>query len=100
MPGDPREDAAGTPGHVSLNARLWSSLRRSAWPRSGTSNLRTRPICWPIFLMDLQLLQRLGEHTCDAHRDGRLVAVTVLLQREAKLYYLLQPQEFSVLVKQ
>ena len=37
---------------------------------------------------------------CDAHRDGRIVAVTGLLQREAKLYYLLQPQDFSVLAKQ
>jgi hypothetical protein len=33
---------------------------------------------------------------CDAHRDGQAVAVTGLLQREAKLYHLLQPQNFSV----
>src|SRR5262249_4052635 len=36
---------------------------------------------------------------CDAHRDGRRVAVTGLLQREAKLYHLLQPQNFSVVPK-
>ena len=33
---------------------------------------------------------------CDAHRDGQAVAVTGLLQREAKLYHLLHPQDFSV----
>jgi hypothetical protein len=33
---------------------------------------------------------------CDAHRDGQTVAVTGLLQREAKLYHLLQPQNFRV----
>jgi hypothetical protein len=33
---------------------------------------------------------------CDAHRDGQAVAVSGLLQREAKLYHLLQPQNFSV----
>ena len=33
---------------------------------------------------------------CDAHRDGHAVAVTGLLQREAKLYHLLTPQNFSV----
>lgn len=33
---------------------------------------------------------------CDAHRDGQTVAVTGLLQRESKLYHLLQPQNFQV----
>ncbi len=33
---------------------------------------------------------------CDAHRDGLTVAVTGLLQRELKLYHLVQPQDFSV----
>jgi hypothetical protein len=33
---------------------------------------------------------------CDAHRDRRSVTVTGLLQREAKLYHLLQPQQFAV----
>lgn len=33
---------------------------------------------------------------CDAHRDGLTVAVAGLLQREAKLYHLLQPQNFTV----
>ncbi|MDX2038128.1 MAG: hypothetical protein SFX72_15880 [Isosphaeraceae bacterium] len=32
---------------------------------------------------------------CDAHRDGRAVAVTGLLQQEAKQFRLLQPQDFS-----
>jgi hypothetical protein len=36
---------------------------------------------------------------CDAHRDGQIVAVTGLLQREAKLYHLLQPQNFSIMTK-
>ena len=36
------------------------------------------------------------KRACDAHRDGQTVAVTGLLQREAKLYHLLQPQNFSV----
>lgn len=35
---------------------------------------------------------------CDAHRDGQTVAVTGLLQREAKLYHLLQPQNFTAVV--
>jgi len=35
----------------------------------------------------------------DAHRDGRIVAVIGLLQREAKVYYLRQPQNFSVVTK-
>ena len=34
---------------------------------------------------------------CDAHRDGRTVAATGLLQRETKLYRLLEPQSFQVL---
>jgi hypothetical protein len=34
---------------------------------------------------------------CDAHRDGKTVAVTGLLQRETKLYRLLEPQNFQVL---
>jgi hypothetical protein len=33
---------------------------------------------------------------CDAHRDGQAVAVTGLLHREAKLYHLFQPQNFSI----
>jgi hypothetical protein len=33
---------------------------------------------------------------CDAHRDGKIVVITGLLHREAKLYHLLQPQNFSV----
>jgi hypothetical protein len=37
---------------------------------------------------------------CDAHRDARIVSVTGLLQREAKLYHLLQPQDFTVLPRQ
>jgi hypothetical protein len=39
------------------------------------------------------------KEACNAHRDGRIVVVSGLLQREAKLYYLLQPQDFSVLAK-
>jgi hypothetical protein len=34
---------------------------------------------------------------CDAHRDGNIVTVTGLLQREAKLFHLLQPQDFAVI---
>lgn len=34
---------------------------------------------------------------CDAHRDGRAIAVTGLLQREAKLYHLVHPQDFIVM---
>ncbi len=37
------------------------------------------------------------KEACNAHRDGRAVAVSGLLQREAKLYHLLQPQDFSVI---
>lgn len=33
---------------------------------------------------------------CDAHRDGQAVSIMGLLQREPKLYHLLQPQDFSV----
>jgi hypothetical protein len=33
---------------------------------------------------------------CDAHRDAKPVAITGLLQREAKLYRLLEPQGFEV----
>ena len=37
---------------------------------------------------------------CDAHRDGKTVAVTGLLRREAKFYHLLNPQDFSVMPNQ
>ena len=33
---------------------------------------------------------------CDAHRDGKAVAMSGLLHREPKLYHLLQPQDFAV----
>ena len=36
---------------------------------------------------------------CDAHRDGLAVSVMGLLQREAKLYQLLQPQDLSVIAR-
>jgi hypothetical protein len=49
----------------------------------------------------VQVLLNLEDYkqACNAHRDGRIVAVTGLLQREPKLYYLLQPQDFSVSAK-
>lgn len=34
---------------------------------------------------------------CDAHRDGKAVCVDGLLQREAMLYHLIQPQDFQVI---
>jgi hypothetical protein len=50
----------------------------------------------------VQVLLRSDEYkmACNAHRDGLVVAVTGLLQREAKLYYLRQAQDFSVVTNQ
>jgi hypothetical protein len=46
----------------------------------------------------VQVLLNLEDYkkACDAHRDGKTVTVSGLLHREAKLYHLLHPQDFTV----
>jgi hypothetical protein len=62
----------------------------------GTVTLRTNVSGAPV---RVQVVLNRNDYVlaCDAHRDGKPVAVTGLLQRETKLYRLLEPQEFQVL---